>query len=397
MFGIHYSVTNRLIAVVALLLWFGLSTTGAGQTDAAKTDATATGAPKAEATNSNAAKLDAAGTESVKPGEPTDPKARKTFASAIDWERHGHDDAALDDFRKANKQDSGHCWECLWRAYRLAVTRGQYQVAIDIARDWLPVAQSDVDKATVHFRLGIAQQDQGVKETKEKALAESSDEFKAVLALDPKLTLAHFNLGISLARLHRDDAAREEFSAFLKEDRSNPSLHKRAERYLQRIELARATMAPPFSVTTLDGQRVSMDSLEGKVVLIDFWATWCGDCVIAMPHIRKIAQKFQDQPLVVLSVSLDSDEGKWKDFVAKNGMTWLQYRDGGSAGQIAKQFGITEIPATFSIDADGVLEDQHVGDADIEGKLKKMIARAVEVNNRKSEPVVVDRAPGAAN
>ena len=79
MFGIHYSVTNRLIAVAALLLWFGLSTTGAGQTDAAKTDATATGAPKAEATNSNAAKLDAAGTESVKPGEPTDPKARKTL------------------------------------------------------------------------------------------------------------------------------------------------------------------------------------------------------------------------------------------------------------------------------------------------------------------------------
>jgi peroxiredoxin len=88
----------------------------------------------------------------------------------------------------------------------------------------------------------------------------------------------------------------------------------------------------------------------------------------------------------VLSISLDSDEAKWRDFVAKNGMTWSQYRDGGFEGSIAKQFGVTAIPATFSIDADGVIEDQHVGDEGIEGKLKKMIARAVEAASSKSAP-----------
>ena len=61
--------------------------------------------------------------------------------------------------------------------------------------------------------------------------------------------------------------------------------------------------------------------------------------------------------------------------------------DGGFDGQIADLFGVKAIPATFSIDADGVLEDQHVGDADIEGKLKKMIARANEVKNRKPLPL----------
>jgi hypothetical protein len=65
-------------------------------------------------------------------------------------------------------------------------------------------------------------------------------------------------------------------------------------------------------------------------------------------------------------------------------MTWLQYRDGGFDGSIAKRFGVRAIPATFTIDADGVLQDQHVGDADIEGKLKKLIARANEVANRKT-------------
>ena len=121
----------------------------------------------------------------------------------------------------------------------------------------------------------------------------------------------------------------------------------------------------------------------GKAYIVEFWATWCGPCREALPHLRDVAQKFQDQPFVVLSVSLDSDDAKWKDFVNKNNMTWLQYRDGKWTGPIATQFDVKAIPATFSIDTDGVLEDQHVGDADIERKLKKMIAHAVEEQNSK--------------
>jgi len=79
---------------------------------------------------------------------------------------------------------------------------------------------------------------------------------------------------------------------------------------------------------------------------------------------------------VVLSVSLDSDEQKWKDFIAKNEMTWLHYRDGGFTGPISKMFGVESIPHTFTIDADGVLQDEQIGDASIEGKLKKLEPRA---------------------
>lgn len=109
------------------------------------------------------------------------------------------------------------------------------------------------------------------------------------------------------------------------------------------------------------------------------WATWCGPCREALPHIREVARKFQGQPLVILSVSLDTDEQRWKEFVSKNEMTWLQYRDGGFEGPIARLFGVQAIPHTFTIDADGVLQDEHVGDASIEGKLKKLIARAREL------------------
>jgi len=191
-------------------------------------------------------------------------------------------------------------------------------------------------------------------------------------------------MGVSLAYLHNDDAARGEFQTFLKIDKNDPSLHERAQRYLDRIELARSRMAPPFAATTIDGRAISLDSLAGKVVLIDFWATWCGPCRDALPHVKQIAHRFEGQPFVVLSVSFDDDDSKWRDFVNKNQMTWLQTRDGRFTGPIGREFQVDAIPATFTIDADGVLEDQHVGDADIEGKLKKLVARAQELENRKN-------------
>jgi thiol-disulfide isomerase/thioredoxin len=158
---------------------------------------------------------------------------------------------------------------------------------------------------------------------------------------------------------------------------------QRALRFISQPELARARMAPPFSVTTLGGQRVSMDELKGKVVLIDFWATWCGPCREALPHMKDIAKKFNGQPLVILSVSLDENEQTWKEFVAKNGMDWAQYRDAGFEGPIARSFAVTAIPHTFTIDVDGVLQDEHIGDAAVEGKLKKLVARARELDTAK--------------
>lgn len=319
-----------------------------------------------------------------KPGEPTDPKARKTFAGAMDWQRQHADRIALQEYRKANEQDGGHCAACLQRAYDLAFEVSDWKAAEAIGRSMIDQATTPVQKALAHYRIGFALQSDALQNKKDKCFNDSCDEFRAALEIAPKFPVAHYGYGVSLARLHQDDAARKEFAAYLEQEQKDQAVRERVQRFLANIELARAKMAPPFALTTLDGQKVSLDGLAGKVVLIDFWATWCGPCRQALPHIRNIAHKFQDQPLVVLSISLDKDEAKWKDFVAKNGMTWLQYRDGDFEGQIAREFSVNAIPATFTIDADGVLQDQHVGDADIEGKLKKLLARAVELERQKA-------------
>jgi hypothetical protein len=79
-----------------------------------------------------------------------------------------------------------------------------------------------------------------------------------------------------------------------------------------------------------------------------------------------------------VSLDEDEDEGEWKDYVAKNEITWSQYRDGHFTGPVPTWFGVRAIPRTFTIDADGVLQDQHIGDAAIVGKLKKSVGRARE-------------------
>ena len=325
--------------------------------------------------------------EAPKPGEPTDENARKTFANAVTWEKSHKYFPAISEFRKADMQDGGRCKECLNRAYSLALKVEDFKQSEEIARDMIAEAGTANEKAAAHYRLAMAFQRQGIAKKDERCYNESCDELKSALDLAPSLTLAHFSYGISLARLHQDDAAKREFATYLDEERINTDLRDRAQRYLNHVDLARAVMAPPFSVTSLDGQHISLDGLAGKVVLVDFWATWCGPCRAAIPHIRHIAEKFAGQPFVVLSIDLDKDEDKWRSFVQNNGMTWTQCRDGGGInGEVSKMFNVTAIPATFTIDADGVREDQHVGDADIEGKLKKLISRAVEIANRAPQP-----------
>lgn len=322
---------------------------------------------------------------------PADPKAKKTYDEAIKLMKEHHANFALDGFRKADKQDGGHCIPCEYQAWNAAVEMGDFKAARTQAEAMLANVSNPGDKAQAQYLLGQACLAEGIRDKHNDLTTEAEAAFSQALQIRPMNANFLFAEATAQAYLKRDDAARQGFQEFLKVASREDLDYARAQRFVERPELARAKMAPNFRLTTLNGQTLTLESLTGKVVLIDFWATWCGPCREALPHIRQIAKKFEGQPFAVLSISLDSDEAKWKDFVGKNGMTWMQYRDGSFEGRICKQFSVTAIPATFTIDADGVLEDQHVGDADIESKIKKLIVRATEVANRKPVPVAVDK------
>lgn len=310
---------------------------------------------------------------------PTSEKAQKTYKEGIAYLQRRLTDAALDDFKKADKQDDYHCRACQKMMLKCAMELGDWKVAEQAASEMAEQAGGGKNSAIGHYNLGMVLMNEAMARRQEKLFSRIHEEMGKALAAYAEFPSAVFVDGEALAHLNQDDAAKAQFEKFLKMIPQDDPNRQRALRYINDPALARARMAPAFAVTTLDGQHVSLDDLKGKVVLLDFWATWCGPCREALPHMQQMAKKFEGQPLVILSVSLDNDESKWKEFIAKNQMTWLQYRDGSFKGAISTLFGVEAIPQTFTIDPDGVLQDQHIGDASIEGKLKKLIARANEL------------------
>src|SRR5258708_5388490 len=311
---------------------------------------------------------------------PTDEKARKTYREALNYEGQGRNDAALDSFRKADKQDGGHCLACQKQIIKLGIEQQEWKAAETAAAEMTAQAQGDKDTALAHYQFGVVMLREGMVRHKDDQFSRAHEEFTQAVAASKNFPEAVFADGQALAYLKQDDAAKARFEQFVKMALPADPSRQRASRYIARPELARARMAPPFAITTIDGQHLSLDDLSGKVVLLDFWATWCGPCRQALPHMRSIANNFKGQPLVVLSVSLDDNEQYWKYYVANNEMTWLQYRYGGFNGPVSKLFSVDAIPHTFTIDADGVLQDERIGDSSIEGKLKKLVARAREIH-----------------
>jgi thiol-disulfide isomerase/thioredoxin len=315
----------------------------------------------------------------VKTEGPTDEKAQKTFEKAQKYLHERHKDAALDEFKKADKQDGGHCLACQKQMIKYGEELGEWKTAELGAEEIVAQAQGPRDTALAHYELAVVLLDEGLQRHKDDLFARSHEEVGKALAAVSNFPDAYFLDGRALAQLKRDDEAKACFEKFAKAKPAEDVSRRRALRYISRPELARSRMAPAFSITTIDGKQIAMDDLQGKVVLLDFWATWCVPCREALPHIQKVAKKLQGEPLVILSVSLDSDEQKWKEFIVKNEMTWPQYRDGSFAGPVARMFSVNAIPHTFTIDADGVLQEEHIGDASIEGKLKKLISQAREL------------------
>jgi thiol-disulfide isomerase/thioredoxin len=108
--------------------------------------------------------------------------------------------------------------------------------------------------------------------------------------------------------------------------------------------------------TAMDGHEVDLSKMSGKVVLVDFWATWCGPCVAEVPHVVEAYKKLHSQGFEIVGISLDEDKAAVENFVKDKEMTWPQYFDGkGWQNEISSKFGIRSIPAMWLVDKKGMV------------------------------------------
>ena len=111
--------------------------------------------------------------------------------------------------------------------------------------------------------------------------------------------------------------------------------------------------APEFQVKDLKGEELSLEKYKGQVVLLDFWATWCGPCIAELPNVKKTYQKYKDQKFQIIGISLDRSQKPLEAFIEKEELGWVHYWDQG--GQIANQYKVTGIPSMFLLDGQGVI------------------------------------------
>jgi len=138
------------------------------------------------------------------------------------------------------------------------------------------------------------------------------------------------------------------------------TLAKAAETDLISLKIGVGNPVPDVDGSDLDGKKVKLSSYRGKVVLLDFWATWCGPCKAMIPHEREMVEKLKDKPFALLSVSVDDEKGTLTEFISTDKMPWSHWWDG-PKGPVCKTFRVRSYPTLFLIDAKGVLRKKWIG------------------------------------
>ena len=123
--------------------------------------------------------------------------------------------------------------------------------------------------------------------------------------------------------------------------------------------IAPATMAPDFTLKSVDGPNIRLQEQRGRVVLVNFWATWCGPCRQEMPHLNRLYEKYRASGFVLLGVNIDEDQRNAIGLATKLGLKFPVLLD--TDRKVSKLYDMSAMPATVLIDKDGRVKYLHRG------------------------------------
>lgn len=265
---------------------------------------------------------------------------------------HRYEDA-LKSFKQANEISGRNCAECYYDMAQAYSGLLAYKNVVENCDKAIDLAQADKTLAVAACNLKGTALNSLAEPKDQKKLQEAEAALRQGITIDPKFAILHYNLGVVLMRQSRDAEGAAELKQYLdlKPEGENAD---EARKIIENPRRSREAFAPDFSFTTSDGEYVSIDDLRGKVVLLDFWGTWCPPCRDSVPSLRDLNKRYaKEQAFVMISVSCHDEEDKWRDFTAKNQMVWRQAFDRDS--KISRAFDVHRFPTYILIDHEGIM------------------------------------------
>jgi thiol-disulfide isomerase/thioredoxin len=317
----------------------------------------------------------------------SDPLA-KTISQGDLFQSKRKYELALDSYHKADKLAHHASAVVYLKLAQVEIKLGDFNSALDDARKAVKAAGDDKTKAVEGHLLRATLLTQMSGKPTDKKLKEAEDELRQALALDAAQTITLYNLGMVLLKQERDADGIAELNTFIASPRADAAMVTEARKVIASPIRAREPFAPDFSFTTLEKETVSNASLRGKVVLLDFWGTWCPPCRESVPTLRNLNKKYTGKAFQLVGVSSDEDEDVWRTFIDAQHMNWSEYID--LSGDVQAAFKIQSFPTYIVLDKDGVVRYRQSGFGDsIEGDLEDAINKALK---RNSDPALLAAA-----
>jgi thiol-disulfide isomerase/thioredoxin len=306
-------------------------------------------------------------------------------------------DKALDAYHRADKLSRHTCAICLLRIVNIERRAGDLDGALETAKKAIAAAGTNkVLAAQSHLVRGTLLGTMAHKPN-DKKLKEAEEEFRAALALDPVQSIGHLDLGVALLRQERDAEGIAELNLYIAAPGNSARTVREARAMVANPIRAREPFAPDFAFTSLEGGQVSNATLRGKVVLLDFWATWCPPCRESVPTIQGLHKKYADKAFEIVGVSADDDEDTLKTFVERNRMNWTEYLD--ASGSVGGSFDVESYPTYIVMDKEGVVRYRQSGFGPTVGsELEDTINKALKkpyMATASNAPTVSAAAPAA--